>query len=186
MGSKQFKLSLAIVSGLLLGFSFPPVPIGVFALFAFVPFFILFESIESHKEAFRYSYLTFFVFNIVTLYWTGGFVHGKDVYMMIAGASLLLVHPFFFYVPIAGWMFFRRQLGFKPSIFIFPFLWVGFEYLHSLSEIGFPWLTIGNTQTYDLAIIQFTTFTGVYGLSFWILSFNIAVFILYSKLALRE
>ena len=56
-------LTLALMSGLLLGLSFPPIPTGVLAFVAFVPFFILFESIESYGRAFRYAYVTFFVFN---------------------------------------------------------------------------------------------------------------------------
>jgi len=177
---------LALLSGLMLGCAFPPMPTSMFAAFAFVPFFILFESIEDYGESFRYSYLTFLIFNIITLYWTGGFAHGKDWYMMVAGALLLFAHPLFFLVPIAGWVFVRRQFGFRISIFSFPFVWVSFEFLHSLTELAFPWLTLGNTQSSNLPVIQFSAFTGVYGVSFWLLCLNVLVYYLYAKLALKE
>ena len=186
MGTKKLNISLAVTAGLMLGLSFPPIPIGILAAFAFVPFFILFESIDEYRLAFRYSYITFFVFNLITLYWTGGFVHGKDSYLMIAGGLLLFAHPVFFCVPILGWIFFRRQYGFKLSLLFFPSLWVAYEYLHSLSEIAFPWLTLGNTQTYDLSIIQFASFTGVYGISFWILWLNVVAYVLYARMAAKE
>jgi len=186
MKLRTYRFILASISGLMLGLAFPPVPTGVTAAFAFVPFFILFESIDRYGVAFRYSYLVFFIFNFLTLYWAGGYAFCKDIYQMIAGALLLLGHPFFFCVPIIALIFIRRHLGFKISIFIFPFLWVAFEYLHSLTEISFPWLTLGNTQTYDLTIIQFASFTGVYGISFWLLWLNVLGFLLIAKIILKE
>ncbi len=183
---KRMRGWLAILSGLMLGCAFPPLPTSIFAAFAFVPFFILFEEIEDYGESFRYSYLTFLIFNIITIYWTGGFAHGRDWYMMLAGALLLVVHPFFFLVPIAGWVFVRRQFGISISLFSFPFIWVGFEYLHSLTDLSFPWLCLGNTQAFNLSVIQFSSFTGVYGISFWLLCLNVLVYYLYAKLSLKE
>ncbi|MGA2623666.1 MAG: apolipoprotein N-acyltransferase [Bacteroidota bacterium] len=177
---------LALLSGLMLGCAFPPLPTSTFAAFAFVPFFVLFESVDDYGESFRYSYLTFLIFNIITLYWTGGFTHGHDWYMMVAGALLLFAHPLFFLVPIAAWVFIRRQFGFSVSIYSFPFVWVSFEFLHSLTNLAFPWLTLGNTQASNLSVIQFSAFTGVYGISFWLLCLNVLVYYLYAKLALRE
>ena len=178
--SGRRELSLALVAGCLLGFSFPPVPTGLFATVAFVPFFLLLEGVQGHGAAFRRSYATFFIFNVITLYWTGGFTHGKDPYLMAAGASLLLAHPLFFCMPVAGWMFIRKRFGDLYSLCLFPFLWVSFEYLHSLTEISFPWLTLGNTQTYDLASIQIASVTGVFGISFWLLWLNVAVHLFFS------
>ncbi|HYQ86201.1 MAG TPA: apolipoprotein N-acyltransferase [Bacteroidota bacterium] len=178
--SGRRELSLALLAGCLLGFSFPPVPTGIFAAVAFVPFFLLLEGVQGYGAAIRRSYVTFFVFNVITLYWTGGFTHGKDPYLMAAGASLLLVHPLFFYVPVAGWIFIRKRFGGLYSLCLFPFLWVSFEYLHSLTEISFPWLTLGNSQTYDLASIQIASLTGVFGISFWLLWLNVAVYLFFS------
>ena len=181
---KKYKLFLAALSGILLGIAYPPVPTGITAIFGFVPFFLLFGLIEEYGTSFRYSYLTFFIFGLITTYWTGGFAYCKDLYQMTAGILLLLVHPFFFYVPVAGWIFIRRHLGYPVAVGSFPFLWVTFEYLHSMSELSFPWLTLGNTQTYDLTIVQMASFTGVYGISFWILILNVFIFYLCVKISL--
>lgn len=186
MNIRSYRLLLASLSGVLLGAAFPPIPTGITAAFAFVPFFLLFESIDEYGTAFRYCYVTFFIFNLISMYWVGGFTHCKDIYMIIAGILLLVAHPIFFYIPIFFWIFIKRILGFRFSIISFPFLWIGFEYLHSITEIGFPWLTLGNTQTYDISIIQITSFTGVYGLSFWLLWLNVIAFILFAKLLVNE
>ncbi|HUL44433.1 MAG TPA: apolipoprotein N-acyltransferase [Bacteroidota bacterium] len=173
--SKKNRLLLAVLSGLLLGFSYPPVPTGILAMVAFVPFFLVLEPIERYGKALRYAYLTFLVFNLAGLYWTGGFTHGRDQYLMMAGGMLILAHPFFFLIPLWAWMFFKRYFGFRHSLVAFPIFWVAFEYLHSLWEVSFPWLTLGNTQTYDLSFIQYASFTGVYGVSFLVLVINVLV-----------
>lgn len=175
-----------MASGLLLGLSFPPIPTGVLAFVAFVPLFFLFESIQSYGRAFRYAYVTFFVFNAVTLYWTGGFTHARDIYLMMAGGLLLIAHPLFFCVPVLAWTAFSRRFGYKRSLMAFPFFWVSSEYLHSLTQVSFPWNIIGNSQSYDLTIIQFISFTGVYALSFWILIINIAAYFFLKRMELRE
>lgn len=184
--NRRAKIFLAILTAIMLGVSYPPIPTGVLAAFAFIPFFLLFSSIENYGQAFRYSYLTFFILNILTLYWAGGFTHAKDLYLMVAGVLLLVAHPLFFLLAIVPFMFIRKQFGFKIAVFLFPWIWVMFEYLHSLSEWAFPWLVLGNTQTYDLYAIQFASVTGVYGISFWLLWLNVISFILFSKLALKE
>lgn len=182
-GTRRF---FALLSGLLLGVSYPPMPTGIIAAIAFVPLFIALRHVERYGAALRITYLAFVTLNAVTLYWTGGFTHGRDLYMMVAGVLLILVHPFFFYPPIAAWLFIRRRFGFRTSLFAFPFLWVAFEYLHASTEIGFPWLTIGNTQSYDQMLIQIVSFTGVYGLSFWLLWLNVLAFLLYDGLLARR
>ncbi|MBU1298274.1 MAG: apolipoprotein N-acyltransferase [Bacteroidetes bacterium] len=186
MNHKLIKFSLLILSGVLFGLSFPPFQTGFLAAFAFVPFFLVFSDVESYGKALRYSYLTFFVFNLIAISWVGGFVHGKDPYLMSAGVTLLLVHPIFLSVPVLVFIFIRRSFNFKAALLTFPFLWVSFEFLHSLSDLAFPWLTLGNTQTYDISIIQYASFTGVYGVSFWLIVLNILFFILLVKLNLRE
>ncbi|MBI5021047.1 MAG: apolipoprotein N-acyltransferase [Ignavibacteriales bacterium] len=180
------KLFLGLLSGLLLGLSFPPVPTGVAVLIAFVPFFLLLSTLENYGSTFRYTYFTIFIFNLITTYWAGGFVHLKDWYMMVAGLLLIIGHPLFFIVPVFVWLFIRKQFGFKISIYTFPFIWVGFEYLHGIGDLGFPWLTIGNTQTYDLSVVQMASITGAYGISFWILWINVLIFLLFVKLFLKE
>lgn len=169
----------------MLGLSFPPSHLGVLACFGLVPLLIVLGDIGSMARSLRYSYIAMLVFHLITLNWTGGYAHGNDVYMMIAGAVTMIVHPLFYFIPISAYVFTRRWLGSGAALVALPFYWVGYEYLHSLSEWSFPWLTIGNSQSYDLARMQFISLTGIYGLSLWILVSNVLVFVLYSRLAHR-
>lgn len=172
-----------MLSGLMLGFSFPPSPFGVLACFGLVPLLIVLSDIAEVRPALRQVYVAMLVFHIITLNWTGGYEHGNDVYMMIAGAFTMLWHPLFYFIPLGLYVFVKKHLGEKTALAALPFLWVAYEYTHSLSEWSFPWLTIGNSQSYNLAGIQFINITGVYGLSLWILLLNVVAYILYSGLA---
>ncbi len=180
---RRIRILLCVLSGVMLGFSFPPSSLGILACFGLVPLLIVLADIEEIGRALRYSYVAFFVFHLITLNWTGGFSHGNDPYMMIAGSITILAHPFFYFIPVTAYLFVRRKFGDRAALTALPFLWVAYEYSHSLTEWSFPWLTLGNSQTYDLVRIQFISATGVYGLSVWILLMNVLGFLLYSHIA---
>lgn len=165
------NLVLCVFSGLLLGFSFPPFHFGWLAFVGFVPFLFAIDKAENYREAFKLSYVSFLLFNVVVIYWVGGWTKETDPFMMIGGIALILGHPLFFAVPILFYQFVRKKFG-KNSIFLFPFIYLSFEHLHSITEVAFPWLTVGYSQSYNLADIQFTSFTGLFGLSLQILLVN--------------
>jgi apolipoprotein N-acyltransferase len=172
----QRNLMLAGLTGILLGIAYPPFPLGVLACIGFVPLFFLLERLESTGRMAKYLYLTFFVFCTIALYWVGGFTHHKDPYLMMAGGLLLFWQPVYFSIATFVFVFVRKHVGVRAGMLAFPFIWVTFEWLYALSELSFPWLTLGNTQTYYLSTIQFIEYTGVYGLSFWILVLNVIAY----------
>lgn len=176
---KNYYFGLSCITALLLALSFPPFPLGVVACVALVPFLILTEQTSSYARFFRYAYLTFFIFTLCTLYWVGGFTHLKDPYLMIAGIALFLWQPLFFTLPASLYFFVRKNLPGVYSIYAFPFIWILMEWLYAYGEFAFPWLTLGNTQTYQLQKIQYIDITGVYGVSFWVILINILVFQLF-------
>jgi apolipoprotein N-acyltransferase len=167
----------------MLGFAFPPSSLGILACFGLVPLLIVVNDLDDLGPTLRYTYLAMLVFHIITLSWTGGYSHGNDTYMMIAGGVTMLAHPFFYFLPITGYWWVKKVLGQGPALWAFPFLWLAYEYSHTLSEWSFPWITLGNTQTYDLARMQIASATGVWGLSLWILLLNAVAFLLYSRFA---
>ncbi len=180
------SILLCLLSGGLLGFSFPPFETGMLAAAGFVPLFIVLASARTSGAVFRICYPTFFLFNLITLYWPGGFVHGKDVYLMISGGLLLVAHPVFMSIPMLAWHFIRKGVGQFWSVLLFPLIWVAFEYAHASTQLSFPWLTLGNTQSYDLSVAQMASVTGVYGISFWLLSLNVLLYQLFAVTAARQ
>ncbi|MCK9410526.1 MAG: apolipoprotein N-acyltransferase [Bacteroidetes bacterium] len=175
---KRYFISLSFSSAFLISFSFPPFPLGVFACVGMVPLLLLADLIESYGRFFRYSYCTFFVLSILALYWVGGFTHGHDPYLMIAGIALFLWEPLVFTIPAMLYFFVKKRIRQRWAVISFPFIWISMEWLYALGELAFPWLHLGNTQTYQLEKIQFADLTGVYGISFWILVMNVLVYFL--------
>jgi apolipoprotein N-acyltransferase len=54
-----------------------------------------------------------------------------------------------------------------------PFVWVTWEFaLAHLPEISFPWNLLGYPASANLALLQLTTVTGIWGLSFAVAAFN--------------
>lgn len=186
-GSQQPRrralLVLMASSGVLLGLSFPPSPLYTLAYVGFIPLFMLLEQLTRAAQVFRYSYGAMMIFHLITLYWVGGFTHGNDPYLMVSGVALVFGHPLFFTVPLLLYHWAKKHLGQTTSLVLFPFLWTAFEYSRTLSEFAFPWVTIGNSQAYDLTRIQIAEFTSVYGVSALLVAFNVLGFLWLQRLA---
>ncbi|MDE3057116.1 MAG: apolipoprotein N-acyltransferase [Bacteroidota bacterium] len=141
------------------------------------------ERLDSYFQKFRFLYLTFFIASCVALYWVGGFTHMRDPYLMMAGGLLLLAEPVFFSLIMLTYSFIRRKLGLTIALIALPAVWVTWEWLYAYGQFSFPWLTLGDTQTYYLQKIQFAEITGVYGISLWIVIINVLVFMLFLEAA---
>jgi apolipoprotein N-acyltransferase len=183
--SKMHRFVLACSSGVMLAAAFPPSPLYSLAYVALIPFLLMLETLQGTWKILRMSYLTFLIFHVATLYWIGGFAHGKDIWLMIAGGAVVLIHPLFYWPIVLLYTWVRKRLGLLPGLMLFIFVWTSYDFSHSLSEISFPWITLGNSQAYDLQRIQIAEFTSVYGLSFLVLTFNALGFVLVTKLATR-
>ncbi len=57
-----------------------------------------------------------------------------------------------------------------------PSLWVVLEFIRTYVFSGFPWALLGYSQYQWLSVIQIADITGVYGLSFMIVSTNVMIF----------
>ncbi|MBI5476305.1 MAG: apolipoprotein N-acyltransferase [Ignavibacteriales bacterium] len=172
------SITLSIISGVLLGISYPPFQLGFLAYFSLVPLLVALDDLKTHYQVFKCSTIAFFIFSVITLYWVGAFNIAKDRYLLVTGIALFVVTPVWFYLAVRMFFFVRKGFGKTISMIAFPFIWVGWEYMLTKIEIGFPWLTIGHTQSYDLTAIQFASYTGVFGVSFWIIILNVLLFYL--------
>ncbi len=180
------NILLAVLSGVMLGVSFPPSPLYSTAYVGLVPFLVLLERLRSYTQVLRYTYLMMFVFHTITLYWVGGFVHGRDTYMMISGAALLLIHPAFYWLVTVPYWFIRSHAGIAWALMAFPLVWVAYDYSHASTEFSFPWITLGNSQVYDLYRSQIVEFGSVYALTLLLVAFNVLAFVLLIQLTTRS
>jgi len=171
------NISLAILSGIMIGISFPPIPLPILIFFSFVPFFFLLEIKNTLGDINRISYLTFFVFNLITLYWVGSWTKEADPFLMISGVLLLFLNPAFYLIPTSIYFLSTKIISKEKSLLLFPIFWVFFEYIYSVTDLRFPWLTLGNTLPYFNQFIQIADVIGAYGLSLLILYINIFIYL---------
>jgi apolipoprotein N-acyltransferase len=170
---RRKELLLGALSGVLLGFSYPPFPFPYLSFFALIPFLYVLEKRETLLSINRFTYFSLFFSNLITLYWVGSWTKEADPFLMISGVALILFNPFFYLIVTTLFYFSRKTFGKKVSLFLFPFYWVTFEYLYSLTDLRFPWLTLSNALPYFNDFIQIAEVIGAYGLSLIVLFINI-------------
>ena len=171
---------ICVVSGILIGISYPPIPFPYFIFIAFVPYFYVLNNTDQLIKRVHFSYITFFVFNLITFYWVGSWTKEADPFLMISGGLLLFVNPALYLIPVFLHHYALRTIGKKGALFLFPFFWVFFEYLYTLTDLRFPWLTLSNSVTGFNYFIQIAEIIGAYGISLLILFINLLIYLFIS------
>jgi len=138
--------------------------------------FLITDS-ASWKQALRRSYLIFFFFNAFTLYWISSW-GSDDIFIKLGGIGVILIHPLFFLIPALLYYTTYRNINLTTAVILFPFYWTGFEYMRNLSQLAFPWIELGNTETYNLHRIQYIEYTGVHGITFLICVISATLFLM--------
>lgn len=141
---------------------------------------------QSLKEVFVNTYFTFFFLQLVDLSWISlsGMRENADRFLVIGGLLVILIYPLYFVLPALFFYFIYKGSGRKKiTYFVFPFIWVLFEYCQTQTEISFPWLLVGNAFTTAVKKIQFIEFTGVFGISLWAVFVSILLCMVYEFLS---
>lgn len=166
---------LALLSSILLTFSFPDFDWWFLAWFALVP---LFYAIEREKESVIKSFVLGWIFGICfffgTCWWltfapiTYGGVPSIIAYALLFGVTLIVG----LFPAIFGAIFslLLKRFG-MYAIFTTPFLWTATEFLR-FNLTGNNWNAIGYSQAFRLGTIQLASIGSVYLVSFLIVFFN--------------
>jgi apolipoprotein N-acyltransferase len=175
---KRNHLLLGLLSGILLGISFPPIPLWILTFAALVPYFYVLEEKEGLAEINRFTYFTMFFFNLITLYWVGSWTKDADPFLMISGTVLMFFNPLLFLIPSTFYYFAKKSFGKTTALIGFPLFWVSYEFLYSITDFRFPWLIMGNSQSKNLLFIQIADIIGANGLSLLIIFINILLYLI--------
>ncbi len=169
---------LLVLSGLMLGLSFPPFPFPfqLLMFFGLVPYFFVIDRRKSLGDINRATYLMGFVFTVITLYWVGSWQKEADPFLMISGVLLMFVNPVFFLIPSTLLYFSKKVFPSKDTLFLFPFFWITYEYLYMITQASFPWLTLGNGLADFTVFIQAADIVGAVGLSLIVIYINIFLY----------
>lgn len=174
---------LALTSGIFIGIAFPPLPFPYLIFFALIPYLYVLNKRETLTEINRITYLTAFVFTLITLYWVGSWTKEADPFLMISGILLMFVNPALYLIPSTLFYFAKKSIGKNAAFFIFPFFWVSFEFAYSLTDLRFPWLTLSNSLPKFNLFIQIADIVGAYGISLIILFINLFTFLFINEIS---
>lgn len=165
-------LMLSLSFGILMGISWPPLPLFILSWIGLLPVFQLFRiGLKEGKSVFwvgLYLFWGVMLWNGLTTWWVWHASGGGAIAMIIANSLLMTSVLMLIY----GTQKHLPKSGFMP----FLFLWPAFEYFHFSWDIAYPWLTLGHALSMFPSIIQWYSYTGVAGGSVWIIGINIALF----------
>src|SRR6266849_828215 len=90
------------------------------------------------------------------------------------GDLLLIAMAWGILIGLFAWAVHRlSRRSIELACFGAPFIWVTFEFVRAhLPEISFPWNLLGYPAAANLGLVQLTSVTGIYGLSFLVAAFN--------------
>ena len=175
---KNFFLS--ILSGLLLGISWPTYGFTIFIFVSIVPLLILLKNIGRKKSKYNWlkvlslSFLTFLIWNLITTWWIinssfFGFVFAVLVNSLLYSILILIYYETSKFLPKFG------------AFILFISLWISFEKFHTIWDFSWPWLNLGNVFSEKINWIQWYEYTGTFGGTLWVLLINILIFVLYES-----
>lgn len=177
MLQKTRFLILSILSGLLFSAGwFAPTTILIF--FAWVPLFFI-EDYISNSETLKKRklkligavYLSFFIWNICVTWWI--------YYASFGGAAMAIIcNPIFMCVAFMIWYNLKQRINKPWAIWLLIPIWLGYEYGHTLWDLTWSWLILGNSFAFNHNWVQWYEFTGTSGGSLWVLIVNILIYIL--------
>jgi apolipoprotein N-acyltransferase len=166
------NVSLAILSSLLLFFSFPKFDLQLLAWVGLVPLYWIIMQTRPW-QAFFHSFLTGFLFFALVFGWILSVPNYRFIHHAIVCCYLALF--FGIHGLAVNWV--SGQLGLIATGLSAPAIWVTMEYLRSnLSFMALPWALLAHSQHGNLPVIQMASFTGAYGISFLIVLVNSAIY----------
>ena len=173
--SRPVRFLLAIGSGLALSFSFPNYNLPLLAWVAVA--MLMLSSLGARKrDAALYGFINGALFYPLSVPWIDTVMQQYGNVSPLASAGILAL------MTLAGALFpiafaiLVSRVG-KRSIAMAcvfaPFFWVALEFARThLPIIGFPWNLIGYATSGNLALVQLTSVTGIFGLSLLVVGFN--------------
>ena len=162
-----------------MGISQQPWGLGFFAWFSFVPCIYFIDYINNLKKVIGYAFLWGFIYHMSFLYWLSGNI-GIDS-IILKYFTMLLVSSFLalnIVIIFICYFFFKKYYNNKYYLYILPLIVVSVEFLRSFGLYGFTWNSFSYSQSDYLIVSQNIEYTGIYGLSFWIVLINVSIYTL--------
>ena len=172
-----FKNHYYLLTALLIFLSFPSYDITLLKFFPAVAWFSLvpvfcFNSGRSMRDVFFTSFIAGLAGNLLAYGWIGNFGAKVPGGYIVVLAFLIPSLTAFFVIKIIISEFLSRKFP-SYKIFIYPSVWIIIDYIQSIGFLAFPWTYIGYSQYPFTSFIQMASITGILGVNFVIIMFNI-------------
>jgi len=174
---------LAAIAGLLYSLCLPPfnsmlhpifTPMPLLSFAALIPF-IYFATRPSRKRALIHTYIYCVSMSLAQYYWIGNVnVRGLWAVVLVGVVLISFAVGAFYFAAALALRFYVRHIP-RLYVIVFPAVWVLIEYSRTLSDLRFPWSLLGYSSAGILPLAQFSSFTGVWGLSFLIVLGNVII-----------
>ena len=169
------RLIIAVLSGAILSLSFYGSHPSFYSWFCLA--ILLFSVFGARaRVTFFCGFLHGLIFVLTCVSWVAEVlsVHGGMSPAAGWGVLLLIATVWGCSIGLFTWIVQRlSQRGIGLALFGAPFLWISTEVLRAyLPEISFPWGLLGYPAAGNPALVQLTTITGIYGVSFLVAVFN--------------
>ena len=171
--------TLSVATAVLLFLAFPKIDLFYLAWIAFLP--LLYVALSSRPlAAFGYGMLAGVLAHIGILYWmfvTISF-HTKSVAQGIFSLIFIALYVGFYTTGLWCLLLSLAKNSLPPLLLalLAAAFWASMDYLRAHVLTGFPWGLLGYSQWKFLPFIQIAEFTGIYGISFSIIFFNVTLF----------
>jgi apolipoprotein N-acyltransferase len=166
----RWALPWVVLSAGLFGFAFPSVlrleGIGLLAWIALVPLMLVLVTVRPTMAVFygtAFGALQAMIIN----YWLGTYNY---VTLHLITIAFVVQFALFMIVLVV-----LIRLSGKWGFLTVPAAWVAFDYVRSISILGYPWGIIGTTQFRFLPLIQIASIGGVWAVDFVVLLSNAAI-----------
>ena len=173
--SRIKSIVILLLGGLLCASSFAPYNFLLGAMIGFIPLLWVEESIskkgkDKNWRVFWSAYLFYAVFNFTGIWWISNAA-------WIAVITSVILNSFFFSLTALFYHGVKSRLGNKAGYISFITLFIAWEYIELLDwDFSWPWLTLGHSLANWPSLMQWYSFTGVLGGSFWLILINLYLF----------
>jgi apolipoprotein N-acyltransferase len=156
------------ISALILVLSFPTFDIGWLAWFGLVPLLV---AISGRSPA--YGFFSFFIYGFLFFSGVCSWLYEVDTFRIVHHIIIMTYLGLYFGFFGLTFNFISKKWGATTAHTTAPFVWVSIEYIRSnMSFLALPWGLLAHTQYQHPSIMQVSSITGAYGLSFSVFMVN--------------
>ena len=174
------KTPLWLLSGILYGLSWPifaEINLSFLAWVAFIPLFVFLEKNRQHFwKSMGGSYAAMVIFGCFSAGWLFNFPQAT-----VEIAVIFFLEELWFFVPFIPLFFLQKRIGFRQALWFFPAIWMLWEWIYLHLEFTMGTHLSAYSQSSNIWLVQYIDITGMWGISFWMMLFNVWLYQIWHK-----